>query len=111
MNGRERHSLCGPRERQPEQSYRYNSDHCFLQPQASALAPTKMAIGTITICAATMHADIRLVPRFLFCKASFCPTKGNIRRIREVKQDRASGENQERTTALKQEGVSHGSER
>jgi L-alanine-DL-glutamate epimerase-like enolase superfamily enzyme len=45
MNGRERHSLCGPRERQPEQSYRYNSDHCSLQPQASALGRRFRLIG------------------------------------------------------------------
>ena len=37
-----------------------------LRPQASAFAPTSIAIGTITNCAATMQADIRLVPRFLF---------------------------------------------
>ena len=49
-----------------------------LRPQASAFVPTRMAIGTITIWAATMHADIRLVPRFLFSNASFWPTKGNI---------------------------------
>ena len=36
-----------------------------LRPQISAFAPTSIAIGTITICAATMHADIRLVPKFL----------------------------------------------
>jgi transposase len=37
-----------------------------LRPQASAFATTSIAIGTITICAATMQADMRLVPKFLF---------------------------------------------
>ncbi len=44
----------------------------------SVLAPTSIATGTITICAATMHADIRVVPSFLSCKASFWPTNGSI---------------------------------
>jgi hypothetical protein len=43
----------------------------------SARAPTS-AIGTITICAATMQADIKVVPRFLSCRASFWPTSGSI---------------------------------
>jgi hypothetical protein len=30
MNRRDRHCLCGASERQPEQSNRYSSDHCFL---------------------------------------------------------------------------------
>jgi hypothetical protein len=30
MNWRDRHCLCGGSERQPEQSKRYCSDHCFL---------------------------------------------------------------------------------
>ena len=49
-----------------------------LRPQMSALAPQSMAIGTMTSCAATMHADMRLVPEFASFNASFWPTSGNI---------------------------------
>lgn len=49
-----------------------------LWPHWSAFAPTSIANGTITNCAATMQADIRLVPMFLSWSASFCPTSGNI---------------------------------
>src|SRR3981189_3357981 len=48
------------------------------RPQWSACAPTSRAIGTMTICAATMQADIRLVPKFLSCNASFWPTSGSM---------------------------------
>jgi hypothetical protein len=33
-------------------------------PQTSAFAPTSIAIGTITSCAAMMQADINVVPSF-----------------------------------------------
>lgn len=49
-----------------------------LWPQRSAFAPTSIANGTITNCAATMQADIRLVPMFLSWSASFCPTSGSM---------------------------------
>ena len=49
-----------------------------LRPQMSALRPTRMATGTITIWAAMMQTDISVVPRSRLTSASFCPTSGNI---------------------------------
>jgi len=48
------------------------------RPQVSALVPTTYATGTITTCAATMHADISAVPTSLLCKANSWPTSGSM---------------------------------
>ena len=66
-----------------------------LAPDASALAPTSIAIGTITNCAATMQADIRLVPAVLVRKRELLADQRQHRRIGEVEQDHASGEDQQ----------------
>jgi hypothetical protein len=47
------------------------------RPQLSAVRPTRRAIGSITACAATMHADIMAVASFGYAAASFCPTSGS----------------------------------
>jgi hypothetical protein len=49
-----------------------------LRPQTSALCPTSIATGTITIWAAMMQTDISVVPRSRLTSASFCPTSGSI---------------------------------
>jgi hypothetical protein len=48
-----------------------------LRPHLSAVHPTSSAIGSITGCAATMHADIMAVASFGCAAASFCPTSGS----------------------------------
>ena len=48
------------------------------RPQTSAFFPTMTATGTITSCAATMQADIKVVARAGLASASFWPTSGSI---------------------------------
>src|SRR5512133_3729768 len=66
-----------------------------LRPQASALRPTRIAIGTITACAAMMHADMNSDPSFMSSLASSWPTRGSIARVGEVEERHAGGEDQQ----------------
>ena len=42
------------------------------------MLPTTYATGTMTTCAATMHADISAVPTSLLCKPNSWPTSGSM---------------------------------
>ena len=75
-----------------------------LRPHASAFAPTSIAMGTITICAATMQADMRLVPRLLLLKRELLAEPQQHRRVCEVNVNRETGEHQERAGGSEKHG-------
>ena len=67
-----------------------------LRPQRSALRPTNIAIGTMMICAATMQADISVVPSVPVLKRELLSDQRQHRGIGKVEEHHAGGKNQQR---------------
>ena len=61
-----------------------------MRPHVSARAPTSIATGTITVCAATMHAAIRLVPTSLLTQRQLLPDQRQHGRVGEMEQTAAA---------------------